>query len=198
MRGERTVEALERSGAVERELVEQAQRGDQEAFAALVHRSADRLYAIAHRILRDPDRAEDALQQALVDAWEDLPTLRDPDRFEAWTYRLVVRASYREARRDRRWNGRVRQIVVDGPVGDDRISEVATRDELERGFRRLTPEHRAVVVLHYFVGLPVAEIAETLGIPVGTAGSRLHHAVRNLRAAVEADARGVVAWRHTA
>lgn len=183
---------------MERELVEQAQRGDQEAFAALVRGSAGRLYAIAYRILRDPDRAEDALQQALVATWEDLPNLRDPDRFEAWTYRLVARASYREARRERRWDGRVRPILADGAVSDDRTSEVATRDELERGFRRLTPEHRAVVVLRYFVGLPIPEIAETLGIPVGTAGSRLHHAVRSLRAAVEADARGVVAWRPTA
>ncbi len=183
---------------MQRELVEQAQRGDQEAFAALVHLCADRLYAIAYRILRDADRAEDALQQALVDAWEDLPALRDPDRFEAWTYRLVVRASCRDARRERRWTARIRQISPDDPVVGDRTADVANRDELECGFRRLTPEHRAVLVLHYFVGLPVTEIAESLGIPVGTAGSRLHYAVRSLRAAFEADARGVVAWRHTA
>lgn len=193
------VEALRGSGTVQRELVEQAQRGDQEAFAALVHHAADRLFAIAYRILRDADRAEDALQQALVDVWQDLPGLRDPERFDAWAYRLVVRASYREARRTRRWTAQVRQIsVVDGPVCDDQTSGIAERDEFERGFLRLTPEHRAVLVLYYFAGLPVPEIAETLGIPVGTAGSRLHYAVRNLRAAFEADARGVVAWRHTA
>ncbi|MDA8201777.1 MAG: sigma-70 family RNA polymerase sigma factor [Chloroflexi bacterium] len=184
---------------MERELVERAQRGDQEAFAALVHLVADRLYAVAFRILRDRDRAEDALQQALVDAWQDLPDLRDPGRFEAWAYRLVCRASCHEARRARRWTGRIREIgVADGPVGDDRWSQVSDRDELERSFRRLTPEHRAVLVLHYFVGLPVSEIAESLGLPVGTAGSRLHYAVRSLRAAYEADARNVVAWRHPA
>jgi RNA polymerase sigma-70 factor (ECF subfamily) len=182
---------------VDRELVEQAQQGDQEAFTALVHLSADRLYAIACRILRDADRAEDALQQALVDIWDDLPSLRDPDKFDAWSYRLVVRASYREARRERRWTARIRRVAID-PVDTDRISTIAVRDELEQGFRQLTPEHRAVLVLHYFVGLPVSEIADTLGIPVGTAGSRLHYAVRSLRAAFEADARSVAAWRNTA
>ncbi|MGD0020516.1 MAG: sigma-70 family RNA polymerase sigma factor [Candidatus Limnocylindrales bacterium] len=191
--------ALEGSGTVQRELVERAQRGDQEAFAALVHLAADRLYAIAFRILRDSDRAEDALQQALVDAWRDLPDLRDPERFDAWTYRLVCRASYREARRARRLTGWVRDIsAADGPVGGDPSSGLCDRDELEQSFRRLTPEHRAVLVLHFFVGLPVTEVAETLGIPVGTAGSRLHYAVRSLRAAYEADARNVVAWRHPA
>ncbi len=184
---------------MERDLVERAQRGDQEAFEALVHLVADRLYAIAFRILRDPDRAEDALQQALVDAWQDLPGLRDPGRFEAWAFRLVCRASYHEARRARRWTGRVREIsVVDGPVDDDRSAQLSDRDELEHSFRRLTPEHRAVLVLHYFVGLPVTGIAEALGVPVGTAGSRLHYAMRSLRAAYEADARNVVAWRKPA
>ena len=198
--GERTTaDALGGSGTVQRELVEQAQRGDQDAFAAMVHLAADRLYAVAFRILRDADRAEDALQQALMDVWEDLPGLRDAERFDAWTYRLVVRASYREARRARRWTARVRPITpADGPVGGDHASGIVERDELEQGFRRLTPEHRAVLVLHYFVGLPVPEIAETLGIPAGTAGSRLHYAVRNLRAAFEADGRGAVAWRRTA
>jgi len=183
---------------VQRELVEQAQRGDQEAFAALAHLAADRLYAIAYRILRDADRAEDALQQALIAAWDDLPGLRDPDRFDAWTYRLVVRASYREAQRERRWTAQVRVIPIDRSADPDPAADVAARDELERGFRRLTPEHRAVLVLHHYAGLPVTEIAETLGIPVGTAGSRLHYATRSLRAALEADARGVMAREHMA
>lgn len=183
---------------VQRELVEQAQRGDQEAFAALAHLAADRLYAVAYRILRDADRAEDALQQALIAAWDDLPGLRDPDRFDAWTYRLIVRASYREAERERRWTAQVRVIPIDRSGDPDPAAEVAARDELERGFRRLTPEHRAVLVLHHYAGLPVTEIAETLGIPVGTAGSRLHYATRSLRAALEADARGVMAREHMA
>ena len=182
---------------MDRDLVEQAQRGDPEAFQALVNGASDRLYAIAWRILRDADRAEDALQQALIQIWEDLPSLRDPERFDAWTYRLVVHTSYREAKRERRWTSRIRVIPVD-PPGDDRVGAVIDRDEVERGFRCLTPEHRAVLVLHFFVGLPVSEISETLGIPVGTARSRLHYAVRSLRAAFEADDRVVAAWRTTA
>jgi RNA polymerase sigma-70 factor (ECF subfamily) len=179
---------------LQHDLVEQAQQGDPEAFQALVRGASDRLYGIAWRILRDPYRAEDATQQALIQIWKDLPGLRDPDRFDAWTYRLVVHTSYREARRERRWTSRIRQIRVD-PPGDDRVGAVLDRDEVERGFRRLTPEHRAVLVLHYFVGLPVSEIAETLGIPIGTARSRLHYAVSSLRAAFEADDRLVAAWR---
>lgn len=184
---------------MERELVEQAQRGDQEAFAALVHLTADRLYGIAYRILRDPSHAEDALQNALIDMWEGLPGLRDPDRFEAWTYRVIVRASYREAHRGRRWMAKVRRLAITPESSDDgELGQIATHDEMEAAFGQLTPEHRAVVVLHYFVGLPLTEIAETLGLPVGTVASRLHYAVRSLRAAFEADARRVVAWRHSA
>jgi RNA polymerase sigma-70 factor (ECF subfamily) len=188
---------------MQHDLVEQAQRGDPEAFQALVDGASDRLYAIAWRILRDADRAEDALQQALIQIWEDLPALREPERFDAWTYRLVVHTSYREARRERRWTSRIRVIPVDpvDPVDlpdDDPVGAVIDRDEVERGFRRLTPEHRAVLVLHYFVGLPVSEISEILGIPIGTARSRLHYAVRCLRAALEADDRMVAAWRTTA
>lgn len=184
---------------MERELVEQAQRGDQEAFAALVELTADRLYGIAYRILRDPGRADDALQNALITMWQRLPELRDPDRFEAWTYRMVVRASYREAERTSGLRARVRRLSLQPATGrDDPFERIASRDELEDAFRRLTPEHRAVVVLRYFVGLPVAAIAEALEVPVGTAASRLHYAVRELRAAFEADARGVVAWRHPA
>jgi RNA polymerase sigma-70 factor (ECF subfamily) len=178
----------------QRELVEQAQRGDPEAFEALLSGASDRLYGIAWRILRDPYRAEDALQQALIQIWKDLPGLHDPERFDAWIYRLVVHTSYREAQRERCWTSRIRQLQVD-PPGDDRVSTVIDRDEVERGFRRLTPEHRAVLVLHYYVGLPVPEIADTLGVPIGTARSRLHYAVRSLRAACEADDRVVVAWR---
>ncbi|HSO28436.1 MAG TPA: sigma-70 family RNA polymerase sigma factor [Candidatus Sulfomarinibacteraceae bacterium] len=182
---------------MQRELVERAQRGDAEAFRELVYDVGRKLHALAYRILRDADRAEDALQQALIQMWEGLPGLRDPGRFDAWSYRLVVHASYREARRDRRWIARVREIGSE-PVGDDRVTSILDRDEVERSFRRLSPEHRAVLVLHFVIGLPVREIADVLGIPVGTAGSRLHYAARSFRAAFEADARSVVAWRTTA
>ncbi|HEU4672086.1 MAG TPA: sigma-70 family RNA polymerase sigma factor [Candidatus Limnocylindrales bacterium] len=168
---------------MERELVERARRGDREAYELLARSSARRLYLVAHRILRDADAADDAAQQTLVAIWRELPKLRDPDRFEAWTYRLVVRFSLAEARRRRRFAVTVRDSSPSEPTSADSSASVAVRDELERAFRRLSPEHRAVVVLHHYVGLPLGEIAEALGVPYGTVGSRLHYALRELRAA---------------
>ena len=172
-------------------LVERARQGDQDAFAALATESVDGCYRLAYRILRDPHRAQDATQQALLGAWRDLPTLRDVDRFEAWLHRLVVNACYVEARSERRWVARVRVISNDIRIEPDVARSVAARDELEDAFRRLTPEQRAVVVLHHHLGYPLTEIAATLGIPAGTARSRLHHAVRQLRAALD-DGRSLV------
>jgi len=174
-----------------RDLVVQAQNGDRDAFAALVQMTSDRMYALAARILRDNDLAEDALQGALITVWRQLPTLRDPDRFEAWVRRLLVHACYAEARRRRAWAANVRALPVDGPVAPDGTLSIDDRDALDRAFRRLTVEQRAVFVLHHHVGLPLVEIADTLGIPAGTARSRLHYATRVLRAAVEADAEPV-------
>jgi len=171
-----------------RDLVELAQGGDREAFAALVAMTSDRMYALAARILRDSVIAEDALQGALITVWRQLPTLRDPDRFEAWVRRVLVHQCYAEARRRRAWTANVRVLPVDGPAGPDGIVSIDDRDALDRAFRRLSVEQRAVFVLHHHVGLPLTEIAETLGIPAGTARSRLHYATRILRAAVEADA----------
>jgi RNA polymerase sigma-70 factor (ECF subfamily) len=179
-------------GDLVEDLVIRARDGDRDAFAALVHATSDRLYAIAARILRDGDLAEDALQGALVTAWRQLPTLRDPARFEAWIRRLLVHSCYAEARRRRSWTANVRVLPVDGPVGPDGLLSIVERDALDRAFRRVSVEHRAVFVLHHHLGLSLVEIAETLGIPAGTARSRLHYATRLLRAAVEADAAPVV------
>jgi len=170
-----------------RSVVELAMRGDHEAFGMLVNQISDRMYAIATRILRDADLAEDALQSSLITAWRERPKLRDPDRFEAWARRLLVHACYAEARRRRSWAGNVRVLPVDGPAGPDEMLSVTDRDALDRAFRRLTVEQRAVFVLHHHLGLPLVEIADTLGIPAGTARSRLHYATRLLRAAIEAD-----------
>jgi RNA polymerase sigma-70 factor (ECF subfamily) len=175
-----------------RDVVERAMRGDREAFGNLVAQTSDRLYAIATRILRDTHLAEDALQNALITAWRELPRLRDPDRFDAWVRRLLVHACYAEARRRTQWAGNVRALPVDGPVDTEAILSVADRDALDRAFRRLTVEQRAVFVLHHHVGLPLVEIAESLGIPQGTARSRLHYATRLLRSAVEADMAPVI------
>jgi RNA polymerase sigma-70 factor (ECF subfamily) len=174
---------------VDRELVLRAERGDRGAFAALAAASIDRCYALAYRILRDADLAHDAVQGALLSAWQDLPNLRDPDRFDAWLTRLVVNACYGESRRERRWKAKLRLISTDHPTLPDSAISIADRDELERAFRRLPARQRAVVVLHHYHGLALADVAETLGIPAGTARSRLHHATRQLRAAIDADAR---------
>ena len=172
---------------MERTLVERAGHGDRDAFAQLAAGAIDRLYRVAYRILRDPEIARDATQQALLEAWRDLSSLRDPDRWEAWTYRLVVHASYRESARERRHGANVRIFTIASTSPDTAVS-VAERDELERGFRRLPTEQRAVVVLHHYLGLPLTEVATTLGIPPGTARSRLHNATRRLRDALTADA----------
>ena len=170
-------------------LVEQARAGDEEAFASLAHAAGDRLLAIAYRILRDLGLAEDAVQQTLVLAWRELPSLRDVDRFDAWLHRLLVNACYREARRGRQWATNVRVLPVDAPTGADGFATVEDRDQLDRGFRRLPPEQRAVFVFHYYVGLNLAEVADQLGVPLGTVKSRLHYATNTLRAALEADLR---------
>ena len=181
-----------------RDLVERARDGDRDAFAALVALTSDRMYGVAARILRDDMLAEDALQSAFINVWRQLPTLRDPDRFEAWLRRVLVHACYAEARRRRAWAAIVRVLPVDGPAAPDSMISILDRDVLDRAFRRLRVEQRAVFVLHHHLGLPLAEIAETLGIPPGTARSRLHYATRVLRAAVEADAAPVVHERRMA
>jgi len=179
-------------GPVQREIVEAAQRGDHEAFEVLATGSADRLYAVARLILRDLDLAQDAVQESLVQAWRGLPRLRDPERFDAWMHRLLVNACFDQARRQRRWSAKVRVIRNDLPSQDE-VRSIADRDQIERGFRRLRPEQRAVVVLHYYLGLSVPEAARVMSIPVGTAKSRLHYALETMRAALEADGRPTVA-----
>ena len=174
---------------MDRDLVSSAQRGDRAAFVDLMHPRVDSLFALAQRILRDVDRAEDALQDALVIAWRDLRGLRDPDRFDAWLRRVVVRECIDQATRERRRVANLRVLPVDGPTAPDDLLTLADRDQLERGFQRLPPDQRAILVLHHYEGYAPSEIAEILGIPPGTARSRLHHAHRAMRAALDADAR---------
>ena len=174
---------------MDREVVEAARSGDREAYADLIRVRGDRLYALAQRILRDVDRADDALQEALVIAWRDLPGLRDPGRFDAWLHRLVVRACLAEATRERRRIANLRVLPIDVPNAGDDFLSVADRDQLEQGFRRLTPQQRALLVLRHFEGREPTEIAGILGIPVGTVRSRLHHAHRAMRAALDAEDR---------
>jgi RNA polymerase sigma-70 factor (ECF subfamily) len=175
----------------QRPLVERARQGDHDAFAELARAAVVRLDRAARLIVRDPELARDAVQDALIRAWRDLPGLREPDRFDAWLHRLTVNACLDQTRRRRR---RVVEVELD-PIHDppvaDAASSMATRDEVDRVLRRLDERGRAIVVLHYYVGLPLPEVAGTLGIPVGTVKSRLHRALEDMRfamAAQEADA----------
>jgi RNA polymerase sigma-70 factor (ECF subfamily) len=173
---------------VQTELVDRARRGDREAFSVLAGGAVDRLYRIARLILRDAELAEDATQEALVRAWRDLPALRDAERFDAWLYRLIVRACADIGRKRRRWNAEI-TLVRSEPAEPDRASALADRDQLERAMRRLTDKQRAILVLSFHLQLTPPETAEALDIPVGTVKSRLHYAIQALRAAVVADER---------
>lgn len=168
--------------------IARARAGESAAFAELVGPLLDRLYAIAYRTLRDPETARDAVQTALLGAWRDLHSLRDTDRFEAWITRAVMNACYAEARRDRRWIARIERLPTPG-VTEDTADALADHDRLERAFRRLPAEIRAVVVMRYYEGLPLTEIATILAIPDATARTRLHRGLRQLRAAIQADER---------
>ena len=171
-------------------LVERAQRGEADAFDALVDLDIDRCTAIAYRITRDYGMAEDAVQQAYIVAWRELPRLRDRDRYEVWLQRLLVTACYQELRRARRWRDRIVPLTLDGAgPAPDAVRAADDRDTLDRAFARLSPESRAMFVLHHHAGLPLAAIAEILGVPLGTVKSGLHYSVDILKAAIVADGR---------
>jgi len=168
----------------QRELVERARRGDHDAFAALVDPALARLDAAARLILRDPELARDAVQEALIRAWRDLPGLRDSDRFDAWLRRLTVNACLDLARRRRRRPIEVELTPIDSPAMSDHSGALADRDLVDTALRRLDPGHRAVVAMYYLLGMPLPEVAASLGIPVGTAKSRLHNALAAMRVTV--------------
>lgn len=162
-------------------VVRRAKAGDREAFATLAGQISDSLYAVAFRILRETGSAEDALQNALIATWQQLPHLREVDRFEAWAHRILVHACYAEFSRRRQFAANVRVIDLNRSGASDGSRVLADRDELDRAFRKIPLDQRAVFVLHHYVGLPLVEVAETLGIPAGTARSRLHYATQALR-----------------
>ena len=177
-------------GGVDTELIARAQQGDHEAYTRLLETGlADRLLGVARWILRDVGLAEDAAQQALLAIWRDLPRLRDPLSFDAWAYRILVRACHAEGRNQRRWMPGIARTTPDPASRTDGLGWIADRDELESAFRRLSVDHRTIVVLRFYLDLPVERVAELLGVPGGTVQSRLHYAMRALRAALDADAR---------
>jgi RNA polymerase sigma-70 factor (ECF subfamily) len=168
----------------QRRLVERAREGDHDAFAELVHASVARLDTAARLILRDGELARDAVQEGLFRAWRDLRSLREPDRFDAWVYRLTVNACLDLARRRRRrpMEVEVTEIVeLSGPTQPDPADAIADRALVDGVMRRLDEQGRSIIVLHYFLGLPISEVATTLGIPVGTVKSRLNRALGDMR-----------------
>ena len=172
-------------GTVDTQLVVRAQAGDEVAFAAIIQAAHGRFKQIAYRILRDAHLAEDAMQQAMVEMWRKLPTLRDPEKFDGWSYRFLVNACYREAKR---YKESYRELpgVADSSY-PDATGAINDRDQLERGFKRLSVDHRAVVVMHYYLDLTIEDTAAALGISAGTAKSRLNRAMAKLRLALQAD-----------
>jgi RNA polymerase sigma-70 factor (ECF subfamily) len=172
----------------QRDSIERAQRGDHDAFADLVDVRLARLDAAARLVLRDPELARDAVQEALIRAWRDLPGLRDPERFDAWVHRLTINACLDLLRRRRRRIVEVELTPIGEPAIPDQSGAVADRQALHDALGRLDPGHRAVVALHYLLGMPLPEVAASLGIPVGTAKSRLHYALAAMRVSVDAEA----------
>jgi RNA polymerase sigma-70 factor (ECF subfamily) len=175
---------------MQRDLVLRSKSGDHDAFTALAAGAFDRLHRTARLILRSDDRAADAVQESLMAAWLHIRAVRDPDRFDAWLHRLLVRACYREARRvKQRQVVEIHMTAPDLRGNGDTQNLTAVRDQLERGFRRLTAEQRAVLVVHHYLELPDAEAASVLDLAVGTFKSRLNRANAALRAALEAEER---------
>ena len=170
-----------------RALVELARNGDMVAFTELLDAALGRLDGAARLIVRDPDLAHDAVQDACIRAWRDLPGLRDPDRFDGWLHRLTVNACLDQLRRRRRRPIEVDIEPIDVPAPRDPTGDLADRLALDAALERLSPAHRAVVVMHYYLGMPLPEAAAALGIPVGTAKSRLHYALAEMRVQVAGD-----------
>ena len=165
--------------------VARARRGDSDAIEALVVGHHDRHYRVAHGIQRDPHLAEDATQQAFLDVWQEIRRLRDPAKFEAWSYRLLVRVCYREAKRKPDWTPESDLSPAEVPLAADQYGSVAHRDQLERGFRQLSMDHRTVIVLHHLLDMTLEAVPDTLEIPQGTSHSRLCRAMRALSAAMK-------------
>jgi RNA polymerase sigma-70 factor, ECF subfamily len=174
-------------------LVERAQAGDRSAYELLIRSRLERLLRLALSIVGNEADARDAVQESCLKAWRELPRLRDADRFEAWLWRITINACRSSLRGRRRAS--VHEIVVDDtapgsePIqpGNAFADDVTVKDAIRRAFRRLDPDKRSILVLHYVEERPVTEIARLLGIAEGTAKSRLHAARKSLERALEAE-----------
>jgi RNA polymerase sigma-70 factor (ECF subfamily) len=176
---------------MDQDLVVRVQQGDQRAFETLATADYPRLHRVAYSVLGDPTLAEDATQQALLDIWRKVRRLRDPAKYEAWSYRLLVRACYAEAKRQPRWRSSHDLPLAARPQAADAYGVVADRDQLARGFQRLSMDHRVVIILRFLLGMTPEEVAATLGISRWTVYSRSRSATKAMRAVLEADARSV-------
>jgi RNA polymerase sigma-70 factor (ECF subfamily) len=180
-------------------LVRRARTGDAVAFETLVDTRIDRCYRLAWSILSNDADAADATQDALVSAWRQLPRLRDSAAFDGWLNRIVANAALMA----RRHRVRLREVAVKPAYpGDQALApepptdpharteadDIVDNDAIGRAFDRLRPRDRQILVLHHVEERPVAEIARSLGIPVGTAKWRLHAARNALEKAMEAEA----------
>ena len=172
---------------MDQDLVVRAQQGDRRAFETLALDSHPRLFKVAHGILRNAALAEDVTQQALLDIWRNLGSLHDPRKYDGWSYRILVNACHAEARRTPRWLPESVVTSTYEPRAADAFGRVDDRDQLERGFRELSLDHRTVLVLHYLLDLTQEQVAEVLDVPAGTVASRLHRATRLMREALDAD-----------
>jgi RNA polymerase sigma-70 factor (ECF subfamily) len=175
----------------QRSLVERAQKGDHEAFATLARTAVVRLGPAARLIVRDAELARDAVQDAFISAWRDLAGLRDPDRFDAWLYRLTVHSCLALVRHKRRRVLEVEVGEIDLRADTDFAADVVDRDQLDRALRQLEPDRRALVVMHIYLGVPLPEVARQLRIPLGTAKSRLNRSLALLRLVVNGDAESI-------
>lgn len=178
---------------MDQDLVVRVQQGDQRAFETLATADYPRLFRVAHGVMGDRGLAEDATQQALLDIWRKMRRLRDPSKYEGWSYRLLVRVCYAEAKRQPSWQAVGNISPADEPRAADAYRVVADRDQLERGLQHLSMDHRVVLALHHLLGMTPEEVAETLDLPRSTVYSRLQAATKAMRSALEADARSVTA-----
>lgn len=170
-------------------IVERAREGDRDAFAVLVRDDADRCHAVAYRILRDVDMARDAVQETFLEAWRGMGGLRDVERFDGWLMRLLIRTCHDELRRWRRFDRSIANLALVPSIEPDAAETLAEREAMSTAFRRLTPDQRSILVLHYYLDMPLQEIARILDIPAGTARSRLHYGHLALKASLGADER---------
>jgi RNA polymerase sigma-70 factor (ECF subfamily) len=174
---------------MDHDLVVRVQRGDERAFERLATADYPRLHRVAYSVLGDPALAEDATQQAYLDIWRNVRRLRDPAKYEAWSYRLLVRACYAEAKRQPRWTTSDDLPPAEEPHAVDGYGAIADRDQLERAFRRVAMDLRVVLALRHLLGMTPDEVATTLGLSRWTVYKRLQSATEAMRAALEADAR---------